>query len=252
MYFLKALDLEPNNYEWHKNLAIFYDVEKGDNKLAKKHYLLSLDLKPTDITCINNYAKLLLEDGHTDKAIKLFETVIEIDPAYSHSVRNLIEIFLDRNMFTEASDLICSYAEHVQNFGEVVFGYLNSISSEKKIREFSTELLKALERVNIRDAYFHFVLGEFFEDKLSDLGLANEQFIAGIHTNKADSDMFIDYSIFINENWKSLSDSSKSKSLISVPGRFMETKSDLIDYYLSKAMIVNPGNERVHIVRTII
>lgn len=62
-----------------KNLGYYYDV-MGEYRLAEAAYLRALELNPKNVTCLANYAILLLEQGRVAEAKMLLAQIEEIDP----------------------------------------------------------------------------------------------------------------------------------------------------------------------------
>ena len=60
-YYEKAIELEPNRYEYHQNYAALLLNDLKDYEKAKQELEILMDLKPGDFKAKSNYDRLMRE-----------------------------------------------------------------------------------------------------------------------------------------------------------------------------------------------
>jgi len=79
-YLLKANQLKPDDFETVGNLAIA-NMEAGHFEAAEKWYKAALAKKPDDVTLLDGYCHVLLEDGNAKGAEEAIAQLAKIDPS---------------------------------------------------------------------------------------------------------------------------------------------------------------------------
>ena len=77
--FKKAIQLNPNSFEAHNNLALSYKYIEKIN-LAEQEYLESLNINPKFVNALVNFAKLKSENKQYKEAVKLLNKALKITP----------------------------------------------------------------------------------------------------------------------------------------------------------------------------
>jgi len=79
-YLLKANQLKPDDFETVGNLAIA-NMEARHFEAAEKWYKAALAKKPDDVTLLDGYCHVLLEDGNAKGAEDAIAQLAKIDPS---------------------------------------------------------------------------------------------------------------------------------------------------------------------------
>jgi tetratricopeptide (TPR) repeat protein len=85
---LKAIRIDPRNYELHNNLGIVYR-KQGDLARAIREYSIALQLQPTDPMAHYNIGNIFLAQGNLEGAIREYEASIRLAPDYDEAHNNL-------------------------------------------------------------------------------------------------------------------------------------------------------------------
>jgi glycosyltransferase involved in cell wall biosynthesis/Tfp pilus assembly protein PilF len=78
--YIKAVDLDPVNIAYLKNLADFYYVEQGNMEKALLLYMKALVQKPDDCETLLVIGQICLREGKVQDSKVFFEKVLAIDP----------------------------------------------------------------------------------------------------------------------------------------------------------------------------
>jgi tetratricopeptide (TPR) repeat protein len=77
--FERAVDAEPENGQYHCNLAVAYDELDQDDE-ARREYERALELNPNDKTALLYLGYMLNEDDEADRAAEMWKRLITIAP----------------------------------------------------------------------------------------------------------------------------------------------------------------------------
>jgi tetratricopeptide (TPR) repeat protein/4-amino-4-deoxy-L-arabinose transferase-like glycosyltransferase len=130
-YLNKALELEPDNYKAHYNLASTFESQ---NKLdeAIRHYRRALQIKPNYTRARGALALALKSKGQFDEAISHYRQVLVLEPGNARNHVNLGNILSAQGKFDEA------IAQHYQalrinpNLAEAHYNLANALKSQGK------------------------------------------------------------------------------------------------------------------------
>lgn len=130
-YYQNALQVEPNNKEIHKNLALMYD-SMGETDKAIAEYQILLNIDPHYVPALNNlgYIFLVKKDNY-DEAIRCFTQVLEIDPSLTFAALNRGIAYEYKKEFDNArADYLHVQKLDAQNEGAIKG--LNRLDKQKK------------------------------------------------------------------------------------------------------------------------
>jgi tetratricopeptide (TPR) repeat protein len=85
----KAVELEPQNEIYQKNLADFLWFQMADPRRAMQHYVQALKLDPQDVEAQLACSQICMSLGRTDDARAFIETVLAIEP-WNENARKLM------------------------------------------------------------------------------------------------------------------------------------------------------------------
>ena len=80
-YLKKAIRIDPYYGPGHNLLGYLY-MRTGRPRKAEKAFLKYLDLNPDDSNAIDSYAEMLLDMGRIEEAIRQYDKVLYINPAF--------------------------------------------------------------------------------------------------------------------------------------------------------------------------
>ena len=79
-YYQRALELEPDNFEAHANLAIIL-IETGRWGAAREHLAQALDISPGSVPVLLNLGILERRAGRPRVAVEQFKNVLRLEPS---------------------------------------------------------------------------------------------------------------------------------------------------------------------------
>ncbi len=88
--YLKAFELQPQNAMFAVSVGALYS-ELDDKKNEKKYYVKALEINPNYTAAIYNLALLEEEEGNTEKAIYLYEKVLNLEKEDKEMLRRARE-----------------------------------------------------------------------------------------------------------------------------------------------------------------
>lgn len=88
-HYEQAVDLEPENVTFLKNLADFYWVERGDAGKALKQYVQVLQVAPSDVETLINCGQICMALEKNDDAHDFFNRAQQIEP-WNENVKKLL------------------------------------------------------------------------------------------------------------------------------------------------------------------
>jgi tetratricopeptide (TPR) repeat protein len=86
--YKKAIHIKPNYFKARNNLGVAL-CEDGKLQAAINEFNIILENNPKDVQCITNLGVVSKKLGNPDKARKLFEEALSIDPTYDEAHYNL-------------------------------------------------------------------------------------------------------------------------------------------------------------------
>lgn len=139
----KALQLQPDNAYSHK-VAGSLLLKKGNIEKATYHFDTFLDAHPNDPEALNTSAIILSMKKDYKGAEKQFEKAITANPLFIQAHFNLAQIYLNQNKFSEAEKAFSTILTINPNYPEVMYnlGFLAELSgqSQRAINLYSGEL----------------------------------------------------------------------------------------------------------------
>ena len=158
--FQKTLEVEQDFFDAHYQLGLLYLGKK--NKLAVDYFNNALNIDPNSIEARYYLGMYYQETGDYDKAISIYETILEKNPNYVFATYNIgyVNLVYLHNYdeaieyFTQAIDQHPDYIDAIYNRGlsyEMKMDALNSKKDYEKVLELSPDYKKAAEglhRVN--------------------------------------------------------------------------------------------------------
>ena len=151
-YYLKALELAPEDADYNGNYATLLHQIKKDYDKAEKYYLKALELAPEDANNNGNYALFLLQQGALDKA----EAFIDKAFSYNHDPENeplTLELWFYRYAcfyqdYTESKQQVQRLLDAgVRSSGWVLDGLLEMVRENMQHPEYD-QLAKFAEQIS--------------------------------------------------------------------------------------------------------
>ncbi len=90
-YYLTAVELDPEFYEYKYNLALIYQMLKN-YEVAEKLYQQLREQKSDDINVLNNLAIIYEDQGKEEAALSLLEECLKLDPGAELAKKNIERI----------------------------------------------------------------------------------------------------------------------------------------------------------------
>lgn len=109
---LKAEDLDPDNAEIHNHLALVYFVRERFD-LAEKQIRTAINLDPKYTEAKNNLARIQIELGQYQDAIKISQEVID-DLTFTHPEKGWINLGIAQFKLNKYSEAKSSFLKAVQ------------------------------------------------------------------------------------------------------------------------------------------
>ena len=140
-YYEKAVELNPENINFQKNLADFYFVELGRTEDAIQIYIKVLATHPEDIEALLAIGKFCVTVGKIEEASIFCNRVLENDPQ-NNDVLKIIDLLNNQNkvMTVEKADAIAIEAVN-KSEGYIVSAIVSAYNSEKFMRGKLDDLL---------------------------------------------------------------------------------------------------------------
>ena len=91
IHLLNSIEIDPDFVE-AKGLYATVLLHKQQMEKAKSLYIEVIQSNPKDIKSLNNLASIYIEEGDKDKARKLLERCLKIDPTFEYAKKNLEKI----------------------------------------------------------------------------------------------------------------------------------------------------------------
>jgi len=228
--FKKAILLDPENPAWHRSIGTFLDVEMNEPEQAIRHYKNAIALDPEDYQSMNNLGTIYSAEGRKEEARSIFIEVKERNPLHINSIANLIDLYVNENNLEEASKLTLELIRMNPKDTSVPFSYLIPASKINGFDHLSKMVIDESLKHNPDDTEYIYLLGQYFEVEINDIDMANQYYEKAM-VMKPDSDMLVDYSLFINEFFEEIP-YLKIGRRVAVVG------------YLKRALILDNKNER--------
>jgi len=95
-YYLTAVELDPDFYEYKYNLALIYQMLKN-YQVAEKLYQELREQKSDDINVLNNLAIIYEDQGKKEAALELLEECLKQDPGAELAKKNIERIKSKKN-----------------------------------------------------------------------------------------------------------------------------------------------------------
>lgn len=160
--FQKAIDVNQDYFEAHLQLGILYADKKSD--LAIDYFNNALNIKPGNIDVMYFLAMYYQETENYEKAIQMYNSMLDIDPGFYIAFYNIGYINLVYNndfptaieYFTKAIDIKPDYAEAYYNRGfayELMKDVENSQKDYQKTLEVHPNYELAIDGLNRIDNY---------------------------------------------------------------------------------------------------
>jgi len=89
-----AIDVNPNNADWHFNLALTFDAME-EYVRAVECYQAAMSLEPNDLETLNCLGVDLTRLGRYAESLEFFGRMQKLDPAYEASYCNRIITYLE-------------------------------------------------------------------------------------------------------------------------------------------------------------
>jgi Flp pilus assembly protein TadD/glycosyltransferase involved in cell wall biosynthesis len=83
----EACRLAPYNGVFHKNLADFYFIERGNAQQALAKYVQALTLNPQDVECLMGTGHICMALDRSEDARVFFERTLQIEPWHAEALR---------------------------------------------------------------------------------------------------------------------------------------------------------------------
>ena len=109
--YRKAIQLDPNNPQWHYNLSLALS-QLGDTKGEKAALEKALELDPHIATAHNDLGLLDLSERKMNEAEREFRAALEIDPRFAEAQNNLGVVYSQQGKDAEAGVLFRQSAEN--------------------------------------------------------------------------------------------------------------------------------------------
>jgi protein O-mannosyl-transferase len=100
--FQHALDLDPNNFMAHGQLAVAFE-QQGRFGEARSQYEAVLRLQPEDVNARNLLGSLLLRMDRTEDAIRQFQEAVKSRPEFAEAHNNLAYVYRGQGRLAEAA-----------------------------------------------------------------------------------------------------------------------------------------------------
>jgi tetratricopeptide (TPR) repeat protein len=191
-----AIELNPANSAWHFDKALALDtVNQFEDAIAE--YEMALQLSPHDLEILNSLAIDYTRTGQYDLAIETFEQIEQVDPDFEPCYCNRIITYAEMDLHDQAEQMfylaqqikpdcaLCFY-----NIGNSLFvrgQYKKAIGCWRK----TAELEPTHPQINYRIAQAHWSEGEHVH--------ARQHFLAELRNNPGDTDVILDFGLFLLE-----------------------------------------------------
>ena len=145
-----SLNINPNIYDSHNNLANIYKNDKNYN-LALKHYRKAIILQPTNALAYNNIAIVYKEQKNYNLAIENYNSAIKHNSNYAEAYSNLANLYFELIAYDKAISfykqaIICNpNLQKPYSMLSSIFQILNNIPSSLKILQKYIKLQNADE-----------------------------------------------------------------------------------------------------------
>jgi Flp pilus assembly protein TadD len=146
----QALQLQPDNLNFQKNLADLLCIACGETEEALKLYVKILGAHPRDIETLKAISNICLEAGKLEDARSFLETIQKIEPWNSDARESLLAI---SNMTRTVKP-----APQAQLSAEEVYSQVQQFVQQDRLSE-AHSLLEELVHNNSSNALFHNDLG---------------------------------------------------------------------------------------------
>ena len=194
---LKSVELSPNDFEVHYNLANIYK-EIGNLSDAVNCYKKSISLKSNYFQAFFNLANTYKELEILDEAIKSYQKAISIKPDYAKAYYNLATVFQELGKlddakknyenaiffnpnFVEAHRHLASikvFYKKDEQFSKIIQIYNDNKTSKEELCHINFTLAKIYEDLkDYKSAFFHYTEGNMFKSKQINYNIENDQLI---------------------------------------------------------------------------
>ncbi|MCP4345682.1 MAG: tetratricopeptide repeat protein [Desulfobacterales bacterium] len=99
--FQHAIDVDPDNYRGHNNLAVALD-EKGRKNEAAFHYSEAIRIKPEHYTARNNLGLIMAAQGRAEEAVSHYSVILSLYPHDLSVLNNLAMVLAGQGKIDEA------------------------------------------------------------------------------------------------------------------------------------------------------
>jgi len=162
--FQKAIDVDQEYFDSHLQLGMLYADKK--NKLAIDYFNNALNIEPSNTEVSYLLAMFYQETGEYDKAIQIYNAILDNNPEFYFALYNIGYINLVYlkefeqaiEYFTKVIDINSKYADAYYNRGfayELLGEVQNSKSDYKKTLEITANYEKAIDGLNRIDEFIN-------------------------------------------------------------------------------------------------
>lgn len=98
--FQDAITFDPNYYDAYMQLGILYGIKK--NPLAEGYFDNAISIKPRSIEAMYGKAKLLHDMLIYDRALALYDSILQIEPQHQDATFNMGAIYYEQKKYNDA------------------------------------------------------------------------------------------------------------------------------------------------------
>ena len=133
-HYEAAVNIQPENATFIKNLADFYYVVNKDTQKALELYIKGLTVNPDDIEILLTLGKLFIENRQLESAMDFYKRVLGIDPQNSDALK-IIDLLNNQDQVATSGQTEAATIDMVNpSDGYLVSAIVSTYNSERFIR----------------------------------------------------------------------------------------------------------------------
>lgn len=157
MYFIKAIQIKPNDKEALKELAKIYE-KQGDAESAVKYYTMLTVVNPEDYIAHRQCAKLYRKQNLNKEALKHYSIANKISPKDINTLIGMSNTYIKINNLTKA-DSLNNIALSLDKGYLTLYNTKAWLKSSMQQFDSTTVVLKQLERLKKLDDFENRLMG---------------------------------------------------------------------------------------------